>query len=114
MAICLLVTFSNCSSDNDNKESNPLINPKYSQTIAKEPAWVETKITESKDLSIYVIIDKGTYNDNTVYIFSSCCPLCDAITLYYDKDGNPVEVASYKDVTDVTPLYRGTDCTPIE
>jgi len=54
----------------------------------EELAWLKAEIDRREkshsDMEVYFYIEQGEYNDQTVFLYNNCCPMCNTIIPVYD------------------------------
>lgn len=58
---------------------------------AEELPWLKAEIDRREksqsDLKIYFFIEQGEYNNQTVFLYNNCCPMCSTVGGVYDCSG---------------------------
>ena len=71
-----------------------LLSCKRDKTISELPQPLKTFIANSKDCTCEPFIDKYLWRNQTVYLSSCGGPTCDCITLYYNEQGEKMNMDS--------------------
>ena len=77
-------------------------------------AWLKQKIQEEQNFSpSFFTLFQSTYNGETIFILSACCPACNVAPAFFDCEGNQLEFSSieFDKVADQRLIAKGKDVT---
>jgi hypothetical protein len=107
-----------CSSDDDSESdcaegSDPICgvcNP------VENLDWLRDKIAEAKNAGLgnYAAFSTATYENQTVFIQTNCCPFCDWVPLVWACDGQALDLTTLQSITNQKMIWHGGDCQPYD
>jgi len=75
-----------------NEDTIELANTCEVENPAEELPWLKTAIDDFMETDIsHNYVEQATYQENTIFIFLSCCPACFFIPRVYDCQGNRLQ-----------------------
>lgn len=86
--LCLLVS---CREETDPKRACSVDNP------VEDLAWLASQIQEweSTNWREYAFVTQAKYENETVFIFGNCCPMCNTVIPVYNCSGERIGIINY-------------------
>ena len=72
-------------------------------------AWLKAEIDRREksqsDLKVYFFIEQGEHNNQTVFLYNNCCPMCSTVGAVYDCSGTKLfDLGPGVDISDIKNL----------
>lgn len=85
--LLVLIFIFGISCENNDELTNTCIVSKPLEDLS----WLQEKVMELEDsdseLKIYFYVSQAIYNEETVFIFPNCCPVCNTLVPVYNCEG---------------------------
>ena len=81
----------------------------------EELPWLKTEIDRreksTSDVEVYFFIEQGEYNNQTVFLYNNCCPMCSTITPVYDCSGTKLfDLSPGIEIKNIKIIWKPEGC----
>ena len=74
-------------------------------------AEIDRREKSTSDIEFYFFIEQGEYNNQTVFLYNNCCPMCNTIIPVYDCSGTKLfDLSPGMEIKKIKTLWKPEGC----